>query len=249
MKVVDVDIDVNKDMIPKLRQEGHIVVCYFSVGTAEPWREDVKRNLTYWKKAAVHEMRDWNEWWLDFKNKFDLVTSLQAPRFYRAKQEGCHAIEPDNIDCYDNRDCWAKMHNPPAHGSDLIPTQLKYNMWQVNLAHSLGLSIAMKNAVEIIDQSHKAYDFAINEQCQTYEECSGYSKFFAENKGVFHVEYDEAHNWCTHHCGSLCNKLKIKYCNGDNNQGLCHHGSTWQDCFKPTVPLPPTHWNNGSITH
>lgn len=119
MKVVDVDIDTQASMIPALRAAGHIVLCYFSAGTLEPWRPDCKANKTLWQEAAVGEMKGWcatslvqsiafyadlsshirrDEEWLDIRKP--LVQELMAPRFYKAVAEGCHGIEPDNIDCY-----------------------------------------------------------------------------------------------------------------------------------------------------
>ena len=59
MKVVDVDIDTQADLIPGLRASGHIVLCYFSAGTLEPWRPDCKANKTLWQEAAVGKMTGW----------------------------------------------------------------------------------------------------------------------------------------------------------------------------------------------
>lgn len=42
-----------------------------------------------------------DEEWLDIRKP--LVQELMAPRFYKAVAEGCHGIEPDNIDCYQAR--------------------------------------------------------------------------------------------------------------------------------------------------
>lgn len=45
----------------------------------------------------------------------------------------------------------------------------------------------MKNAIGLIPQLASYYDCAVNEQCQTYGECSAYSLF--AGKAVFQVLY------------------------------------------------------------
>lgn len=42
MKIVIVDIDEQAKLIPKLRAQDHIVLCYFSAGTLEAWRPDCR---------------------------------------------------------------------------------------------------------------------------------------------------------------------------------------------------------------
>jgi hypothetical protein len=238
MKVVDVDIDTQKDMIGPLRAAGHIVLCYFSSGSLEPWRQDCQDNKTAWQDAAVGKMSGWDEEWLDIR-KLALLQSLMAPRFQRAVSEGCHGVEPDNIDCYDNDDCWGKMINPtePKNSPVVMAAQLAYNKWQASYARSLGLAIAMKNAVGIVPDLYNYYDCAVNEQCQTYDECDNYNLFVKNNMAVFQVEYTSNTKWCT---GAKQYGLMTKYCAGSNSNGLCGDSSSWKDCFDPTIPLPPT---------
>jgi len=239
MKVVDLDIDEQKDMIASLSSQGHIILCYFSSGTLEPWRQDCQANKTAWQEAAVGQMTNWDEEWLDIR-KFDLLKSLMMPRFQRAASQGCHGVEPDNIDCYDNDDCWSKMINPKEpSGNAVKPAQITWNKWQVDYAHSLGLAIAMKNAVGLISDIGMEYDCAVNEQCQTYTECNGYDAFYKANKAVFQVEYTEKSGWCP---GGEADHLMTKECAGSNSNGLCSDSSQWKDCYQPTNPLPPTQW-------
>lgn len=50
--------------------------------------------------------------------------------------EGCDGIEPDNIDCYQNEDCWGSMINPTVgSGDEILQQQLDWNIWQANYAH------------------------------------------------------------------------------------------------------------------
>jgi len=246
MKVVDLDIDYQKDQIQSLSDQGHIVICYFSSGTLEPDRPDCQENKATWQSAAVGKMSGWDEEWLDIRN-LPLLQQLMIPRFQRAKSQGCHGVEPDNIDCYDNDDCWGTMINPTVpSGDDVKQAQLTYNIWQADYAHSLGLVIAMKNAVGLISNIADKYDFAVNEQCQTYKECDGYVTFTDASKAVFQVEYTSKSSWCS---GAASDDIMTKYCDGSNSSGLCKSGSSWVDCYKPTNPLPPTIWNNTYVTN
>jgi endo-alpha-1,4-polygalactosaminidase (GH114 family) len=58
---VDVDVDDPVDKIKALRDAGHIVICYFSSGTLEPWRKDCTENKTAWQvrwwEVVVGEVR------------------------------------------------------------------------------------------------------------------------------------------------------------------------------------------------
>jgi len=242
MKVVEVDIDTTQSQITNLRNAGHIVVCYFSGGTIEPWREDCAANKTAWEAIAVGNMADWDEAWLDIR-QLTALQNLMKPRYTTAKQLGCHAVEPDNVDCYGNEDCWGQMKNPTVSSGDQVKNaQIAYNKWMAQYAHSLGLSIALKNSVGLISTLHTYYDFAINEQCGTYTECSSYAPFTNANKAVLAVEYTKHTNWCT---VASTNKLQTKYCTGSNSEGLCTSGA-WINCFQPVTPLPATTYTTAS---
>jgi hypothetical protein len=201
------------------------VVCYFSAGSWESWRPDA--NDPNWKYIKIGKMGDWDELWLDVRN----MTALQIVMGHRidlAKTQGCDGIEPDNIDCFDNRDCWSTMTNPSVSSSSQVKTaQLTYNKWLASYAHSQGLLIGMKNAISIIPDLVSTYDFAVNEQCQTYNECDAYSSFIKANKAVFNVEYHSSSTICT-----AANKYQTmtKYC-ASTTGNTCKSTNTWTNCF------------------
>ena len=69
-------------------------------------------------------------------------------------------------------------------------TQLVFNTALANLAHSKGLTVALKNDVEQIPDLALYFDYAINEQCEQYSECGNYTTYFANvGKAVFQGEY------------------------------------------------------------
>ena len=91
--LVDLD-DASESFIQGLKSQNHIVHCYFSVGTAEPWRPD--HNAAVWDQLALGRLPQFgDEYWLDL-TQLPLIKSLMESRFQRAKAKGCDAIEPDN---------------------------------------------------------------------------------------------------------------------------------------------------------
>lgn len=58
-----------------------------------------------------------------------------------------------------------------------------------NTAHSYAIGIGLKNALDILPSLYGQIQFAVNEQCLQYDECSSYDTFLQSNKAVFHIEY------------------------------------------------------------
>lgn len=63
-------------------------------------------------------------------------------------------------------------------------------MWLANQAHRRGLSVALKNDVEQVEDLVDYFDFALNEECFTYDECDLLAPFVDAGKAVFGVEYE-----------------------------------------------------------
>ena len=99
-----------------------------------------------------------------------------------AASRGCDAVEPDNVDGYAN-----------DTGFDLTAAdQLDYNRFIAAEAHNRGLSVGLKNDIDQVGDLEPYFDWALNEECFTYDECARYrDNFLAANKAVFHAEYVE----------------------------------------------------------
>lgn len=67
--------------------------------------------------------------------------------------------------------------------------QLAFNRFMVAEAHARGLSVGLKNALDLIPQLVNHYDFSVNEQCHQYNECDTLMPFINQGKAVFNVEY------------------------------------------------------------
>jgi hypothetical protein len=98
----------------------------------------------------------------------------------KCQAAGFDGVEWDNVDGYSNRTGF------PLTAND----QLVYDASLANLAHKYGLTVAMKNDVEQVPNLASYFDYAINEQCQQYNECGNYTTYFINaGKTTFQVEY------------------------------------------------------------
>ncbi|GAA1285094.1 endo alpha-1,4 polygalactosaminidase [Planotetraspora silvatica] len=168
-------------------RQGRKVVCYISAGSYEDWRPDAAQ----FPAAVLGKNLDgWaGERWLDIRQYGGPLGAIMRARLDMCKAKGFDAVEPDNVDGYTNKTGF------PLTKAD----QLAYNSWLANEAHNRGLSVALKNDNAQIPQLLPYFDWALNEECFTYKECTtadnggyGYDQFVAAGKAVMQVEYDLA---------------------------------------------------------
>jgi hypothetical protein len=188
--VYDVDLFEGQDTgkIAALKTAGYKVICYFSAGTYEPFRPDATALFANNGQAIIagSSLPQFSEEaWLAIGDSAALETIIKPvmrARLDKAKQAGCDAVEPDNVDGYDNEE---------TQGGITSAQQVTYNKWLASEAHSRGLGVGLKNALDLIPQLLGDFDFAINEQCYAYSvECSSYeTTFLSQNKAVFNQEY------------------------------------------------------------
>lgn len=158
-----------------LRDRGTRVVCYFSAGSWEDWREDAD----WFPTAAIGDpLDDWpGESWLDVRSP-DLRPIMSA-RLDLAVERGCDGVDPDNVDGYANDSGF------PLTGDD----QLGYIRWLADAAHDRGLAIGLKNDLGQVPELVDEVDWQVDEQCVEYEECDALRPFTAAGKPVFGLEY------------------------------------------------------------
>jgi hypothetical protein len=173
----DIDLfDNSAAVVASLKAKGRHVVCYVSAGTWEDWRSDaaqfpaeVKGNSNGWP----------GEKWLDIR-RLDVLAPIMSARLDQCKAKGFDAVEPDNVDGYTNKSGF------PLTAAD----QLAYNRWFATAAHSRGLSVGLKNDLDQVTDLVGDFDWALNEQCFEYNECSALAPFTKAGKAVFEVEYN-----------------------------------------------------------
>ncbi|MFD1932097.1 endo alpha-1,4 polygalactosaminidase [Nonomuraea mangrovi] len=164
---------------------GRKVVCYVSAGSYEDWRPDAAQFPASVLGAGLDEWP--GERWLDIRQYGGPLGQIMRARMDMCKSKGFDAIEFDNVDGYTNETGFPLT---AAH-------QIAYNAWLANEAHARGLSVGLKNDIAQIPQLLPYFDWALNEQCWQYSECTtgqngdyGYDQFVSAGKAVFTVEYE-----------------------------------------------------------
>jgi hypothetical protein len=177
VEVYDIDLfEAPQEAIDQLHADGRTVICYFSAGSYEDWRPDAEQ----FPAAAIgRPLDDWpGEWWVDPRSAE--VRQIMEDRLDLAVDKQCDAVEPDNVEA------WAAESGFP----DLTRAdQLDYNRFLAEQAHARGLSIGLKNVVELVDELVDDFDWSLDEECLAYDECRGLRPFLDQGKAVFHVEY------------------------------------------------------------
>ena len=108
--------------------------------------------------------------------------------------------------------------SPPLSTSDAVAFLKR----QATEAASHGMSIGLKNAQDILPQVLNNIQFAVNEQCAQYGDCSAYSSLVAAGKPVFHIEYPEerggSQGGCQQGFSTVMKRMSldgwVQYCDG-----------------------------------
>ena len=184
--VHDVDLfETSVARIATLHDRGRRVICYLSAGSWERWRPDAG---DFPAETIGRRLAGWpGERWLDVRA--EAIHAVMRARLDRARDKGCDAVDPDNVDGYTHRTGF------PLTAAD----QLDFNRFLAAEAHARGLAIGLKNDVGQIPALLGDFDFAVNEQCFQYRECAAVAAFVEAGKPVFQIEYggrDEARRVC-----------------------------------------------------
>jgi hypothetical protein len=176
VKTIFVDLfDASTARISKLKQQQKTVICYFSAGSAEDWRQDYKK---YPAAALGKPMDGWaGENWVDYRNA--TVLQILRDRIALAKSKGCQGVDPDNVDGHLNKTGFSLTARNQRDFIEQLSTS----------AHSQGLSIGLKNSAETAWDLERLTDFVVVEECSKYSECSKYKAFQNNRKPIYQIEY------------------------------------------------------------
>ena len=163
---------------------GRGVVCYIDAGTWENWRPDAGQ---FPKSLLGRPDSGWaGERWLDIAHYRGALARIMTARAAMCKRKGFNAVDFDNVDGYGNKTGF------PLTAAN----QLRYDVFLANTTHRLGLSVALKNDLTQIPVLVRYFDFAVDEQCFQFAQCTtrqnggfGLDEFTAAGKAVFDVEY------------------------------------------------------------
>lgn len=172
----DIDgFDNSASTVTSIHSNGAKAICYIDAGTWENWRPDANQ----FPNSVKGNNNGWpGEKWLDIR-QISILGPIMQNRLDMCKSKGFDAVEFDNVDGYTN-----------STGFPLTAAnQITYNTYLAQQAQARGLKAALKNDVDQISNLVNTFDFAINEECWHYNECSGYAQFISKNKAVLNVEY------------------------------------------------------------
>ncbi|KAI9663067.1 MAG: hypothetical protein M1821_008115 [Bathelium mastoideum] len=193
VEIFDIDMFTNSNStIGTLHRLGKKVVCYFSAGSYEPGRPDSSQ---FHKADLGKELDGWpGEYWLNLSSTN--VRNIMAKRIQLAAEKGCDAVDPDNVDGYNNDNGLHLTQNDSISFLNFLSTA----------ATSHNLSMGLKNAGDLIATVLPLVHFSVNEQCVEYSECTTFAPFIKAGKPVFHIEYPKDAP------GKLSNSTVQKYC-------------------------------------
>lgn len=175
-EVWDIDLfNNNESSFSSLQSDGKRVLCYFSAGSYEEFREDKDE---FQEADLGNPLDGWEgERWLDTNS--DNVRRIMQARLDLAVQKNCDGVEPDNVDAYDNE-----------NGLDLGESDaVDYVTFLSEEAHARNLSLALKNAGSIVPNVISLVEYCVQEQCLEFNNCEQFTPFIEANKPIFHVEY------------------------------------------------------------
>ncbi|KAG8164935.1 hypothetical protein KVR01_005210 [Diaporthe batatas] len=177
VSVYDIDMFLHQNLtvVRDLQELNMTVICYFSAGSYEPNRPDSWR---FQDDDRGKELDGWpGEYWLRLDSQN--VREIMRDRIAIAADMGCNAIDPDNVDGYDN-----------DNGLDLSEEDsINFMRFLAKEAADKGMITGLKNAAAIINGVIDVVHFSVNEQCVQYNECADFSAFPDNDKPVFNIEY------------------------------------------------------------
>jgi Glycoside-hydrolase family GH114 len=161
--------------VSALHSQGKHVICYIDVGTAENWRPD----YASFPASVLGSSNGWpGEKWLDIR-QLGVLEPIMAARFQMCREKGFDAVEPDNMDGWEN-----------STGFPLTAAESNaYDEWVAGEVHSLGMAVFQKNDGEQTGQLQSHFDGALDEQCNQYHECSNFQAYLTAGKPVLNAEY------------------------------------------------------------
>ncbi|KAK3901559.1 glycoside hydrolase superfamily [Staphylotrichum tortipilum] len=176
-----------------------VLICYFNAGLAQ------KSDCDYaskWEHSGLlgnvydvnnPEFRD--ERWVNIKNQ--TAVDWMKARITLARDLGCDAVDPDNIDGFLNDEDGRNGTGWHLTENDYVSfvTQLADHAHGLTTKRGYTLLIGQKNAPELVGRLGTTLDFAVLEDCKTLNDddpftfCSDFQAYITQGKPVLSIEY------------------------------------------------------------
>jgi hypothetical protein len=165
-------------VIRGLHNAGRIVICYFSAGTRETFRDDAAQ---FPAESLGNALVNYpSERWVDVRNA--TVRSIMQERMAQAARAECDGVHPSGISAF--------LSNT---GFDFTRAdQVAYDRFLATAAHALGLSIGLVNGDASLSQELVAdFDWTVVWNCISTS-CAPATPFVTARKAAFLIEYGDA---------------------------------------------------------
>jgi endo-alpha-1,4-polygalactosaminidase (GH114 family) len=194
--VVDVDaFTTSAEQVAALHAQGKKVIAYISVGTLENDRPDAGLLP---KEVIGKVYPEWTEEkWVDIREPEKLKPWLNS-RFRMIINKGFDAIEPDNLDSFDNETGFNITESDTRRYCDFL----------ISLAHQNGLGIGQKNVPGLASDFAAKFDWLLTEDAFEQGWQEQVKPFIDLKKPVFSVEYTDMTTEATFE-NIFCPKAKV----------------------------------------
>lgn len=210
---IELDMATDPNTIHYYESNAVRTVCYFSAGSAEKWRPDFK---AYPKKILGNVYAGFaDERWVDIRS--ELLKPIIVNRIKQCKNNGFSAIDPDNLNAYQNKTGFALRKT----------NQVIFNKWIASEIHKQGLKAILKNGSELLPNLKYDFDVHLTESCLKDNFCDMTQSFSALGKPVYNIEYLDSNQSkstiCTHFKTKPINTiLKSSTFNIDGYRDTCN---------------------------
>jgi hypothetical protein len=170
--------------VATIHADHHFALCYLNAGAWESFRPDAATYPSAILGKAYAGYPD--ERWTDIRDQAALQPILLARLRTQCKAKGFDGVEWDNVEAY----------NQATGFAITADDQLRFNRWLAQATHDVGLRVALKNDRDQVTLLAPAFDYAVDEECQQYDECARLQPFVTAHKAVFDVEYVAANYAC-----------------------------------------------------
>lgn len=179
----DADVEVVVRDHTAAPADGLYSICYVNAFQSQPNAEDDWDDDLLLRDAAGEVVYDgaWGEAVLDIRTeeKRERIADVVGAWMADCAEKGFQAVEPDNYDTFYRFDAYISEDDAVAMAAELT-----------GRGHELGLAVAQKNAVELVDRRDEAgFDFVVAENCGQWNECEGYASAYDDR--VLVVEYTD----------------------------------------------------------
>jgi Glycoside-hydrolase family GH114 len=167
--------------------EGLYNICYVNGFQTQPgdnqrWLDESPHLIAKDENGDPILDEDWGEYLLDTgtEEKRQELLRVVEPWIIGCKTAGFDAVEVDNLDSYSR-----------SYGALTEDNNVAFIAMLADVAHEHGLAIGQKNSAELLARrSEMKTDFAVSEECNTWDECDVFQEAYGDL--VFIIEYEEA---------------------------------------------------------